>query len=309
MSLSPNNKITTNSTDNWVPWWNNFWLPNLQAEIDDAGGGFGAGVLTGDGRLVTDDGDAGKLQMTGSPSLAVILPAGAQIVTDGVLHVVDGDQTLIVPSGFTGWITPVATVNETTGVVTWSAATSETRNALGTGTAGKVTSSADAVTLLNTSEAESDVILALPVLQARQRSILTRLAALESGGSGGGSGGFAYSGIAPWLPDPGDTRRTDIVIAAMLDELTATLRAEMQNGGIRPRQTVVDQLMHELAITRQMVIRLGTLSPVTTDDAERSQSANVVGRADGSIYGDGSNSHPDHITTNLTINSDGSLEP
>lgn len=252
MALAPTNNITTDSTDVWVSWWNNTWLPNLQAEISGAGGGFGAGVLTLDGRVVADDDDESALQMTGSPSLAVILPDGAQIVVDGVLRVVDGDQTLPVPSGFTGWITPVATVNEGTGVVTWSAATSATRGALGSGTAAKVISSADAVTTLDTSETESDVILTMPLLLSRQRDIMTRLTALEGGGGGSGGGASAAEHL-PWQSagTGKDTRNTVTVVNEKLAAVLAAAIDAAQAGGEFESPTETDQIWNWLLANRR----------------------------------------------------------
>jgi len=252
MALAPTNNITTDSTDVWVSWWNNTWLPNLQAEIDGAGSGFGAGVLTLDGRIVADETDGSALQMTGSPSLAVILPDGALIVADGVLRVVDGDQTLPVPSGFTGWITPVATVNETTGVVTWTGATSATRGALGSGTAAKVISSADAVTTLDTSETESDVILTMPLLLSRQRDIMTRLTALEGGGGGSGGGASAAEHL-PWQSagTGKDARDTVTVVNEKLAAVLAAAIDAAQAGGEFESPTETDQIWNWLLANRR----------------------------------------------------------
>jgi hypothetical protein len=126
---------------------------------------------------------------------------------------------------------------------------------------------------------------------------------------GGDEGGAVVAFLEQLKYSVADPRNAVVVIEEKLAILKAELLEVIQNGGTRPRQTPLDQLFHEHALTRQMAIRLGTLSPVTEADAERSQSANVVGRADGSIYGDGSLDHPDFIATNLTINADGSLEP
>jgi hypothetical protein len=124
---------------------------------------------------------------------------------------------------------------------------------------------------------------------------------LENGDPDSG-GGAAYSGLAPWLPVPGDPRKTSVVLDERFAALESTLRDEIAEGGIRPRSTRVDHLIHEHALTRQMA---GSLVPV---ELERSQSANLIKAVDG-IFGDGSNNHPDFIDTDLTINEDGSLEP
>jgi hypothetical protein len=165
MALQPALNITANHTDIWLDFWNNTFLPALQTEI--GGAGSWPSAFTRDGRIVADEDDAGAAQMTGSPSLAIILPDGAQYVVNGVLRTVDGDQTLTVPDSFEGWLVPTATVNETTGVVTWGVAPHEERPALGSGVLGKVTSNVDQVTALDTGEAQSDVILTMPLLLQR----------------------------------------------------------------------------------------------------------------------------------------------
>lgn len=156
--------ITSTTTDIWVTFWNNTFLPWLAGQISGAGGW--PFPLTQNGRVVLDEADAGKAQMTGTPSLAIILPDGAQYVVGGTLYTVSGDQTLTVSDSFEGWLEPTVEVDESD-VVTWGTIEHEEHPAPGTGVLGKVTSNVDHVIALDTSESESDVILSMPLLLQR----------------------------------------------------------------------------------------------------------------------------------------------
>lgn len=104
-----------------------------------------------------------------------------------------------------------------------------------------------------------------------------------------------------WQLAPGDERDAVTVILELLDTLDSALRTAIADGGRRPRETIVDQIVRELAITRQTTLKL---SP---PDGLRSQSANVLSTVDG-IYGDGGH-WPDYLETEMTLNPDGTLEP
>jgi hypothetical protein len=144
-------------------------------------------------------------------------------------------------------------------------------------------------------------------------SVHARLQLLEGteessgSGSGSGSGGGGSETALVYLTQlkysATDTRRADIVIEEMLDQMEARLELLILEGGRRPMQTHMDQMRHELAIVRQSTIAL------LPGAGERSQSANVVAIEGGGIYGDGSLSYPEHIITDLTLNTDGTIEP
>jgi hypothetical protein len=115
-----------------------------------------------------------------------------------------------------------------------------------------------------------------------------------------------YVGANPYLVS--DPRNWSVVYEADKAALRAELLTLIQSGGTRPMVTPLDQLVAEHAITRQLAIRLSAESALTINDGERSQSANLVQMTDETIFGDGTNGHPDFIDTDMTINADGTIE-
>ena len=228
-----------------------------------------------------------------SPSLTVTLPDGFQWVQDGQLITVDGDTSVgTVPQNFDGYASLTATWDD--GIEDWDyqLSTSTTKPAAGTGIIAKVTSDTTTVTAIDTTEAETDVILTMP-------DIVSRLSSL----TGGGSGGAAAAELLPWQLAPGDTRDTVTVVTALLEALSAELTDMINSGGnVKPMQQITDILTHELAIARQSTI---ALQPPA---GERSASANIEKTVEG-IYGDGSDGHPDHLLdSTMDLNEDGEFE-
>ncbi len=298
MALLP--RISATHTDFWVSFWNNTFLPALEGEISGGGGGW-PGALTHDGRILTTGATDGAAETTPTPALAIVIPDGAAYVVGGVLKVADEDKTIggLSPN-FTGWLELVVTYNSVSETDDWTVIEHVTRPALGTGILGKVTTGASSVTSLDTSEAESDVILSAPLIASRLRSIEARLALLEGGGGGGG-GGAAYASFLPWQPSPGDTRDTVTVVNALLAALEAELRTEIQNGGVMPFPTPFDILANSIA---KCAIADGESSP---HSIERQEMALIKPGS----FGDGSNDTPAHdlggtLTPNTT---NGTYEP
>lgn len=256
--------ISATHTDIWLEFWNTTFKDYIEGLATDAGGW--PSLLTANGRLVVSDSDEWKPVLTGSPSLAIVIPDGAQYVIDGKLFTADGDQSLV---GLTPNVTRYLeiTVDEE-GV--WDYIEHESRPAAGTGVAAKVTTGASSVTDLDTSEAETDVILTMPVLMARLNSFDARLTLLEGGGGGGG--GSTYSGSAPWLSS--DPRAT----AAVIDEKIATAIAGI--GGA--------DAIRENPELRSLIAELGSqgigIAEINPDVTTRSESTTIVI----GITGDGS---------------------
>jgi hypothetical protein len=293
----------------------------IEAAVGSGTSGSSFGFL-GNGRLVQNDFAAGAPELTPSPSLAILLPAGSKLRIAGQEYTLEEDVLLDgAPQNFTGYCVPSVVWDEDSQSYLWSAGWVGERPALGSGVLCQVTTDADQVLTIDSSEEESDVIPWLPVLLARLRT-------LNAGGSGGEGGGFAYSGAAPWLPAPDDSRQTSVVIAALIDAVRADLTAMIQSGGIRPQQTDLSKLISENAILRQEVgkcqLFLRAISALLDLDLqvelglERSQSANIVGIPQSGVpaaevYGAGDAlgaSFPDHLgATTLTMNDDGTVEP
>lgn len=146
----------------------------LNAEFDAAKANAGDGssdavaAFLGNGRLISaplaaDDGDS---YLPPSPALAVTLPAGTRWVQNGALIILENDVLISgVPANFTGWVAPLVDAADES----WSLSTYAARPALGSGVLGRVTSDADSVTAIDTSEVQSDVVLTMPLLLARLR--------------------------------------------------------------------------------------------------------------------------------------------
>lgn len=257
--------ISGTHTDIWVTFWNTTFKSYIEG-LSTGEGGWPA-QLTASGRLVVSTSDEWKATVTGSPGLAVKIPDGAQYIVDGALVTADGDQTIVgLTPNATRWLEITV---DAEGV--WDAIEHETRPALGTGIAAKVTTGASSVTDLDVTEAETDVILSMPVLMARISSFDARLTLLESGSSGGGSG-FAYAGIAPWLTT--DPRATAEVVAEMIVIALAGI------GGV--------DAIRENPELRAVIREIGShglgIAEVNPDSTTRSESTTIII----GITGDGS---------------------
>ena len=300
------NEIIFDTGELWTPDKMPEALDAAFSEIEDsigAGGGsgdFGLWAQTGRLQLTTGAGDK-PAQLPASPALTLTLPVGFIWLQNGATHQIapdDGERIIgPIPANFTGFVTLQVLADGTD----WQIDTAPARAPLGSGTLAYVETDADGVTLLETDDANADVIPSVPVLAARLRATEDRLQVLEAGGDGGtGTIGPAYASKLPWQPAPGDVRDTVTVVLELMALLETELLEAIADGGRRPRETIVDQIVREMAIVRQTTV---ALSP---NDGLRSQSANVLSTVDG-IFGDGGN-WPDYLETEMTLNPDGTLE-
>lgn len=240
---TPGPRITATTTDIWVDFWNDTFLP--WAEGGSGGGANGLAAFLGNGRMISaallpNDGDN---YLPPSPSLAVQLPENTRWVQDGALITLESDTVIAgVPANFAGWIALHVAFDEEAQADIWSLSTHVARPVPGFGVLGHVTADADSVTTIDSSEVQSDVIPTMPLLMQRHQSTEARLAQLEgSTGEGTGtgtSGGFVYAGSAPWLPAPGDDRATSVVIQAQRDDDAATMRQAVADLEARLRDYI-----------------------------------------------------------------------
>jgi hypothetical protein len=160
----------------------------LNAEFDkvwpflSGSGGGGFTRFYGSGRLVESEDDSLAPEMSASPSLNLVLPDGF-LWWDGALRVLDGEALIgPLPASFEGYI---SLAFDEDGEPQFT--TASNRAAMGSGTLAYVETDAEGVTLLDVSESKSDVILSLPLLQARQRALAGDGEEEEGGGGGGGA--------------------------------------------------------------------------------------------------------------------------
>lgn len=270
-----------------------------------SGGGYDQDLL-GAGRIAGLDylsGDATAPRTPSSPSLTLELPNAKWFVEGQKIEIDDPFDFLVIggvpadqAAGVYGYVSlsdnddaPLEITPEH-----WSTTLRPAWTAAGLACVGLVKT--DDTTVLEIDATHADVILPNPVIRQWLKSLSAPV-------SGGGTGdGIGRGDIIPW--NLADTRDIVTVVLALIAALRAEVEDVISNGGRRPMATHVDQLMHELAIVRQIA---GLDHPT---ELERSQSANILGVDDGSVYGDGTNDHPNHLgPTTLTLNEDGSFEP
>ncbi len=274
-------------------------------------------LLFGNGRIAGFDTAIGAPTFDAG-TLNITLPAGSQWIISGTFVQLDSDLTIEVPANAAGLWGKLSL--DESGLPTvleddWLSVAP----ARGVGVLGNVTSDATQITAFT--DTARDIIQTEAAKQQRFEAIEARLTVVEGGGGGGGS---TYTGLGLWLPDPGDSRQTYIVIAAMIAALRAELLALIRDGGVRPQQTDLAKLIGENAIMRQEIAKcqlfLRKISGLLDLDLmvelglERSQSANIVGIPGGTeIYGAGGSvgaTFPDHLgASTLTMNDDGTVEP
>jgi hypothetical protein len=249
-----------------------------------AGGTGGLGFdFFGNGRFVQNDMADGAPELPASPALAIVLPEGARLRIDGVDHTLADDVTLTgAPQNATAYCVPSATWDEGSESYEWDATWPTTRPDRGTGVVCKVTTDADEVLTVSSTLADSDVILWLPALIA---TLLT-LSGVD------GEGGFAYAGVAPWLPSPEDDRETSIVLEERFAAIMALIEAA-SGTGTRPHATKQDQLMQRIALLEQAVARF------EREEARRYESAHVVLSDDTEVYGIGTGDDEDFVGPGL----------
>ncbi|HEY0076833.1 MAG TPA: hypothetical protein VGB77_22305 [Abditibacteriaceae bacterium] len=272
-------------------------------------------LLLGSGRITAFDTsllapafEAGTLNIT--------LPANSEWVIGGVYIKLDSALSIEAPSNAAGkW--GLLSLDESGLPAVLEDDWLDAPPARGAGVLGKVVSNAVEITALT--DTARDIIQTEAAKQQRFEAIEARLTLMEGGDEGGG--GFAYSGMASWLPEPDDSRQTKTVISEMIAALRTELITMISNGGVRPHQTDLSHVIGESAIMRQEIAKIqlflraiSTLQELDLNvelGLERSQSANIVGIPGGTeIYGVGNNSFPDHLgASTLTMNADGTVEP
>jgi len=239
--------ISPDSTNIWVQFWNETFIPVLEASIGSGGGSGWPSFLSKNGRVVEDYADSLKPQLPGSASLAIVLPDGASYVVGGQLYTMDGDTTLgpLTPNQ-TSWIELTATYDPDSETTVFDFIEHvDTRPAFGLGIVAKTVTLADRTDTVESDGANSDIIPTYPVLMQMLRAL-----GLTEGGGGGG--GTTY--LSQLKYSPADERNAVVVI----EELIANLRNEVTDlieaGGSKEPPVEVDQLWESvLGLMRGMV--------------------------------------------------------
>jgi hypothetical protein len=219
----------------------------IEAYIGSGGTGGTIASFTGNGRLVITEADAADSDqfLPPSPALAFTLPEGFAWIEDGALYETEEDIVLTgLPVAFEGYLTLHAERDDETDAIEWTFTPASTRAALGTGTAFYFETDAEGVTLLDATDAKSDVILSLPLLQARQRAQAADIETLSGGtvpgggGGGGGGGSTDLSGVYMALAAQSErNNQQDLRIAELETALNGdnpqTMRTEGENEILR----------------------------------------------------------------------------
>lgn len=246
--------------------------------------------LIDNGRIVGTDFTAGAPALPALSALSLVLPSGGRWLIQNQLYPLNADVTIdtVPPSGtFYGFLSVDPDSDEPTVLETDWYSTFPTGGTLaalveaGKPCLGKVTASDTATTAIDATSATGHADL-----------IYTQAGLLTLMGSGGESGPAYWD---PLTKSSSDTTTIQQAIDAKVAALKAELLDTISAGGARPQTTPLDALMHKLAIVSDSVV---SLKP---DDGERMEDAMVVHYDvdGGGLYGDGTDSYPDFIDTEL----------